>query len=173
MIFRVSWRWRGGTANRSAHASPTARPPLIYFWYRSAPQRLAPWHSTNAVSEVDPPQVAASSVTLRLDTEGRLSFLDAIPPETDPGKPPAPPLPGSFEWKRLFDAAGLDSARFTPATPRKTPPMAIDAQAAWIENREAKPRSEPLRVEAAAWRGRAVWFTLSGETDSGSAPPQE
>jgi serine/threonine-protein kinase len=149
-----------------------ARPPLIYFWYRSAPQRLAPWHSSTKVSEVDPPQVAAGSVTMRLDTEGRLSFLDAIPPETAADKRAASSVSDGFEWKRLFDAAGLDSARFSPATPRKTPPMAIDAQAAWIDNREAKPRSEPLRVEAAAWRGRAVWFTLSGETDSGSAPQQ-
>ena len=44
-----------------------ARPPLIYFWYRSAPQRLAPWYSHTKVSEVDPPQVAAGSVTMRLD----------------------------------------------------------------------------------------------------------
>jgi len=56
-----------------------ARPPLIYFWYRSAPQRLVPWqYEKYAVSEEDPPQVAAGSVTMRLDTEGRLSFLADI-----------------------------------------------------------------------------------------------
>jgi len=150
-----------------------ARPPLIYFWYRSAPQRLVPWQFDKyTISEEDPPQVAAGSVTLRMDTEGRLSFLDAIPPDSAAGSTAAPFLSAGFEWKRLFDAAGLELGRFTPTTPVKTPPRAFDAQAAWTENGGAEPRSKPLRVEAAAWRGRAVWFTLSGETDSGSAPQQ-
>jgi serine/threonine-protein kinase len=109
---------------RIAHA----RPPLVYFWYRTAPQRLVPWSlDTYALSEEDPPQLAAGSVKMRLDTEGRLSFLEVIPLEQTAGEPPPSSPSASVEWKRLFDKAALDMARFIPTVPVKTPPRAFDA----------------------------------------------
>ena len=150
-----------------------ARPAMMHFWYRTAPQRSVPWSfDTTFVSEEDPPQVAAGPVTMRLDTLGRLIFLDAIPPDAAAGKPEAPSRPAPFDWKRLFDTAGLDLARFTPTTPVKTPPRAFDTPGAWLETGGASPESVTIRVEAAAWRGLPAWFVVSPEAGAGSSPPQ-
>jgi serine/threonine-protein kinase len=145
-----------------------ARPPAIYFWYRTAPERMTTWRfNAPVVAEDDPPHVQPGAVALRLDTAGRLCRLDAIPPDHDDG-PPSAQLQPEAVWKKLFDAAGLDPARFAPAAPVETPPMSFDVRAAWVESGPESAASHPLRVEAAAWRGRAVWFSLA----RGQAPAQ-
>jgi hypothetical protein len=54
----------------------------------------------------------------------------------------------------------LDQSRFQPADPQWNPPASWDARAAWTG---ADPQTGvKLRVEAAAWRGRPVWFSIVG-----------
>jgi len=59
----------------------------------------------------------------------------------------------------LFKAAGLDIAEFKPADSEWVPPMGSDARAAWTGVAPGRP-DVPLRVEAAAYRGKPVYFDL-------------
>ena len=52
-------------------------------------------------------------------------------------------------------------ARFTPATPEWTPLSICDARSAWTGSLgESFPT--PVRIEAAAWRGKPVYFQIIG-----------
>jgi hypothetical protein len=93
-----------------------------------------------------------------LDTQGRLLRFEAVPPQVNRSETPAA---AAFDWNLLLRAAGLDVARFTPTEPQWLPPSAFDARAAWAGSYAHAP-SIPIRVEAAAWRGRPVFFELIG-----------
>ena len=73
-------------------------------------------------------------------------------------------------------AAGLDPARFTPAEPQRLPLASFDERKAWTGSYVHLP-SIPLRVEAASWKGRPVFFQivepwrLSGRTGAAEPPP--
>jgi hypothetical protein len=144
-----------------------AQDPPLYFWYRASPH---PMVSSNPfqpfATDDDPPLAEPGMLKLRLSRERHLQSLSAIP--LDQGAPNEPALP--FEWRDLFDAAGLDPAHFDPAAPTWTPPSAFDTRAAWVE----KDAGDPMRVEAAAWRGRPVFFisTRTSVALPSSAQPQ-
>ena len=131
------------------------RPPVIAFWYRSSPRPLAPEEISDItrVSMTDPPQIIPGMLSMRLDTEGRLVSFSAVPPEEDPSKGPWP----APDWNFLFSAAGLDPARFTTATPERTPPVMADARAAWTGYFPEAPEIQ-VRIEAAAFHGKPVHF---------------
>jgi hypothetical protein len=95
-----------------------------------------------------------------LDGEGRLVHFEAVPPQLEPAD--LEPAPGPPEWAALFDAAGLEISRFRETTPRWTPPGYADTRAAWIGHYPERPELE-VRVEAAGYRDRAVYFQLLGE----------
>jgi len=146
------------------------RPAPIYFWSRESPQQLFPigqgWlnlESTSPelaqVNENDPP-ITPGSLSVRLDTQGRLIRFSAMPAPFDEGQSHSP-QPGKEDWAGLFSAAGLDVGRLAPAEPKLTPPSAFDARAAWIGTFPEQP-GLALRVEAAAWRGRPVYFEVIG-----------
>jgi hypothetical protein len=80
-----------------------------------------------------------------------------VPPqlETAEGAAPTP------DWSPLFASARLDPSRLRPVEPRWTPPFHSDERAAWDGTWPERPEI-PLRVEAAAYRGRPVWFQLIG-----------
>jgi type IV secretory pathway VirB3-like protein len=92
-----------------------------------------------------------------LDPQGRLIEFDAVPPQVDKASGESP-LP---DWKGLFDAAGLDMSRFSGATPQWTPLGICDARAAWTGILSSGPPN-PVRVEAAAWRGKPIYFRIVG-----------
>jgi len=94
---------------------------------------------------------------MRLDAEGRLKFLSVQTPELekDRGRSPDP------DWAALFRAAGLDMNQFTPAEPTWTPSPYADARAAWQGPHPERP-GLTMRVEAAAYRGRPVYFRWLG-----------
>lgn len=95
-------------------------------------------------------------IVVHLDSQGRLIGFQAIPPEVDK----TPPTVQPFDWKMLFSAAGLDPAAFQSATPEWNSLAVFDARAAWTGH---WPGTEwPLRIEAAAWRGKPVSFSLIG-----------
>jgi len=146
------------------------RPAPIYFWRRESPQQLLPiapatFTRTNEltdlaeVSENDPP-ITSGSLSLRLDMQGRLIRFSAEPPQLDEG-PRHSPQPDNDNWAELFSAAGIDAGRLAQTGPERTPPSAFDARAAWVGTFPEQP-SLALRVEAAAWRGRPVYFEVIG-----------
>jgi len=149
------------------------RPAPIYFWQRESQQRLLPLTQVGLpelggltdvarVKEDDPPQTPGM-LSLRLDMQGRLILFSAEPARFEEG-PILAPQPDKDAWAKLFSAAGLDVAQLTPTEPKWTPPSACDTRAAWSGTFPGTPdlADLPLRVEAAAWRGKPVYFEMIG-----------
>jgi len=132
-------------------------PPLIKFWYRESPQPMFAVRQSNvAVNFNDPPMEQSGLIRLETDPDGKLITFEAVPPQVEkPNLPAAPP----FDWTRLWQAAGLDPAAFQTTEPLWPPLASWDTRAAWsgIDATGAK-----LRIEAASWRGRPVFFHVIG-----------
>jgi serine/threonine-protein kinase len=150
----------------------SGRPRWIGFWYRRSPGYLVPRNSEN-VSPSDPPPLVSGMVRIELDTEGRLAAFAAVPPREETA------ATGPFDWNELFTAARLDQSRFTAADSLAVPPVAFDARAAWTGTLDGTP-TIPLRIEAASWKGRPVYFELvwpwmrpPGESVREVAPAQQ
>ena len=94
-------------------------------------------------------------VAMRLDTEGRLLFFEAVPPQEERPRAAA----STADWKRFFDRAGLPYAAFRPVPSRWTPPHYSDARFAWTGVHPRRPEL-PLRVEAASYHGVPVYFEV-------------
>lgn len=130
-------------------------PAPLMFWYREANQPLA-WTNffSGRVTESDPPQMQSGMKLISLDLEGRLVSFSAVPEQVV-----AKPSARRIEWQPLFSAAAIDLTSLTSAEPQWVPPSFADARAAWVGK---WPTGEPLRIEAAAFRGRPVYFELIG-----------
>ena len=131
------------------------RPPLIQFWYRQSPQSLMPYdYFDGIVSRTDPPPITSGMVMLQLDPQGQLIQFDAVPPQVEGWWE----LSRAPDWPVLFTAAGLDMTCFTLSEPQWASLAISDARAAWTGRcTESKGL---LRVEAASWRGRPVFFQV-------------
>ncbi len=154
-------RWKG---------IESGRPAAIYFWYRQSPVTLISERFRGddvgeiRVTETDPPPLVAGMVGIELDPLGRLIRFEAVPsPATAPTAADRPP-----DWEVLFSEAGLDRAAFAPTEPRWLPPFYADSRMAWTEGKPEH-ADRPLRVEAAAYHGRPVYFELAGPW---SRPPR-
>jgi hypothetical protein len=66
-----------------------------------------------------------------------------------------------LKLNRLFAAAGLDPAPFMPTQPVLTPQVASDTRAAWTGT-TADPVHDALRIEAATYNRRPVFFEIVG-----------
>jgi serine/threonine-protein kinase len=134
------------------------RPATIWFWYRQSPRELESLNFFNSagsgiVTQSDPPTDVTGMITIMTDSRGRLIFFKRLPPEHDAlGGPAAAP-----DWSALFAAAGLDPTAFTPVAPEWTPLFYSDTRAAWTRQ---LPASVTERVEAAAYRGKPVFFRV-------------
>ncbi|HTD52676.1 MAG TPA: serine/threonine-protein kinase, partial [Thermoanaerobaculia bacterium] len=138
--------------------------PAVHFWYRQSPRNLVAWNFfgdefliPGLVGTEDPPLGESGMVLLETSPRGNLFSFQAVPPQVDPS--PAPT--GEPDWAPLFAAAGLDPSRFKPVTPTWNPLAASDRRAAWEGEYPGLP-GVPLRVEAAAYRGRPVFFSTIG-----------
>jgi len=140
-------RTRPDSATRWAQMG-TNRPPVLYFWYREAPRFLAP-AGGGAVFLDNPPAAERGNLQMMLDSEGRLLQFQAWPEATPDAKDT-----GAADFRVLLSAAGLDPSKLTVAEPAWIPPSAFDSRAAWT----GMEGSDPVRVEAASWRGRVVAF---------------
>jgi hypothetical protein len=133
------------------------------FWYRSSPRPLAALSFftrapvQGSVWTDDPPLEASGMTLVSLNPQGRLTELVAVPPQIDsPGGPGSSP-----NWGLLFSAAGLDASKWQPTEPTWTPPVYSDARAAWTGTLVERPNI-PMRIEAAAYRSKPVYFELIG-----------
>ena len=141
-----------------------ARPSVLQFWYRQSPQNLVAtdFHdlmlTPGVVDQSDPAPILSGMIRLQLDPQGRLAAFEAIPPEV--ANPPAVPTQ-PFDWKILFSAADLDPSQFQTAQPIWNSLASPDTRAAWTGKWPGTER--PLRIEAAAFQGKPVYFYLIGD----------
>ena len=151
----LTYRARSIPSTRNLRELAAAQPHPWWFWYRQSPRDLVASDRAGVRSN-DPPFEVSGMVAVALDARGNLVGFRAAPPQVEPpGVAPAP------DWKPLFDAAGLDPARFTPSVPRWLPGEPFDARADW-DGAYASTPSVPIHVSAAAWRGRPVSFEIIG-----------
>ena len=137
------------------------RPQVLGYWYRQSPrlldtERMQGFMYPGIVTFDDPPQILSGMVNLQLDPQGRLTYFQAIPPELEENPLSSRPA----DWNALFAAAGLDAAQFHAVAPAWSSLTPSDARAAWTGTWPESNR--PLRVEAAAWGGKPVFFSLIG-----------
>lgn len=159
-----------------------ARPSLLQYWYRQSTDSLvaSDFHdqlmTPGMVTQDDPPTVLSGMINLQLDPQGRLTYFQAIPPQKQSTQeeptqkeeekkgaaaPPAASPAASFDWNILFAAAGLDPSKLQPAQPAWTSLATCDTRMAWTGTWPGT--SRPLRVEAAAFAGKPVFFSLIGD----------
>jgi serine/threonine-protein kinase len=152
-----------------------ARPSMLAFWYRQSPDGMMAdgfrdqFLSPGIVTKNDPPTVFSGMINVELDPQGRLTYFQAIPPQ----KESLGAQPAAFDWSPLFAAAGLDPAQFQKAEPAWNSLADSDTRVAWTGVWPGTAR--PLRVEAAALRGKPVFFSLIGDwtkPDRMKAPEQ-
>jgi serine/threonine-protein kinase len=139
-----------------------ARPSLLSYWYRQSPDDMVAQGfqdqllNPGIVTPTDPPPTLSGMINLELDPQGRLTYFQAIPPEKDGAAEQSPP----FDWNVLFASAGLDPALFQKAEPVWNSLASSDTRMAWTGVWPGSAR--PLRVEAASWHGKPVFFSLIG-----------
>ena len=149
---RISW-----------DAALKGRPAVLMYWLRESPSEMVAEEVKDQslvpgiVDLDDPPPTMSGMIQISLDPQGRLDHLEAIPPEHEDSSGPFPPM----DWNVLFRLAGLDPAKFQPAPSTWNSLAAADARAAWIGIWPGT--SYPLRIEAASWRGKPVFFSLIGD----------
>ncbi len=135
--------------------------PLQYSYRQSAQYMLAlDFHNLmlvpGIVTDDDPPPILSGMVNLTLDPRGRLTFFQAIPPQLEESATHAQEV----DWNVLFREAGLDAAQFKATEPIWTSLATSDTRAAWSGTWPGSNR--PLHVEAAAFQGKPVFFSLTG-----------
>ena len=171
------------------------RPSPLGFRYRSSqsPMVASEFHhdllTPGILTMDDPAPIESGMIALALDHQGRLTGFEAVPPQVEEpfdslslaqdkptdsfplaqGKP--------VDWTTLLALAGLDAAGLQTATPQWNWLAASDTRVAWTGTWPGT--SYPLRVEAAAHRGRPVAFLVIGpwtkpwRTASGESSGQE
>ena len=142
---------------RSWRGILNSRPSTMRFSYRQSPRPMVAYGWDGRVLPNDPPVDQPGMTLVMLDHRGRLAELSAVPPATTKAQPRTP-----VDWNRFFAFAELSRARFTPATPEWTPPVASDEHHAWTGTMPGTlpGTTLPIRVEAAAHRGSPVWFAV-------------
>ncbi len=130
-------------------------PPSLFLFYRQSPRYMAAKNSDGIVTEDDPPATLPGMATVMVTAAGELWQLNAVPPqfETSDARAPDP------DWGALFGAAGLRPDQFHPVPSRWLPADYADERRAWEGTRADSP-GIPLRVEAASYRGRPIYFQV-------------
>ena len=141
----------------------SSRPNPLQFWYRQSPDQMLPLDyqdfllTPGVATEEQPPTTLSGMVNAKLDANGRLIYFQAIPPQ----KETAPEQTTSPDWSSLFAAADLDPSKLQPAQPQWNSLATADTRAAWTGVWPGTNR--PLRLEAAAWHGKPVFFAMIGD----------
>jgi len=138
------------------------QPAPLQYLYRQGAQYMVgvEFHDSlltpGIVTNDDPPQTLSGMINVALDPRGRLTFFQAIPPQMEEAGTHAP----VFDWNALFREAGLDAAQFKATEPIWTSLATSDTRAAWTGTWPGT--SRPLHIEAAAFEGKPVFFSLTG-----------
>jgi len=120
-------RFVGQQGSRRDALLASHQPPVVHFWYRQHQGQFLADPARGVITYDQPANVEPEMVRLELDAKGRLIALEARPKAT--GSAGQGTGAGrAFDWSALFAGAGLNPARFTPAPPERTPPMAFDVR---------------------------------------------
>jgi len=146
----------------------SGNPAMLHFWYRGSPTTMVPSLDSDRPTADDPPLVVSGMTSVVTDPEGRLIRLLVVTPQVEAS---AGPAPAPVDWKPLFDAAGLDMRQYTPTESQWTPFHYADMRAAWKGPVTNMP-GETQRIEAAAYRGKPIYFQQIASWTSPSRDPQ-
>jgi serine/threonine-protein kinase len=154
--------WKQDTSRDRWEKLKTGQPAAVTFWYRQSPRYLEAYDFWR-ITDSDPPNHIPGMLLVKLDTTGRLTYFEAAPPQVDEtNEANANSAANSApDWSQLFQEAGLDLANFRQTESRWTPPRHADARAGWEGTYPGRPEL-PLKIEAAAYRGKPVYFELIG-----------
>src|SRR6185369_3186759 len=147
--------WTAGEGGADPRAMlPGGRTGTVNFWYRTSPVPIVSAIVNPLPTSADPPFVFSGMRMIYLDPHGRLVEFQSLSPQVDEGgTAPAP------DWTQLFEYAGLLRSAFHEVTPRWLPRNQADVRAAWEGPFPDMP-GMTLRVEAASYRGKPVFFTV-------------
>ncbi len=149
-------------------------PPIVQFFYRQSPQPLNARAMFGDVAWREPAIEVSGMAGVRYDLLGRLLAFYVVTPQLEevaPATPAAPPTPvvappttsvapaRAPDWSLLLAEARFDPARLRSIAPIRTPPFFVDTRVAWEGAWPTRP-DIPLRIEAAGYRGRPVWFEI-------------
>ena len=138
------------------------RPAPISFYYIQSPRELEAANEERRVVPDDPPLTLPGMVEVVLDPDGALTAFTAVPPQQEELKGP-PPDP---DWASLFGEASLDPTLLRPVPSSWAAPVDSDRKAAWDGTYPGQP-DVPMHVEAAAYHGKPVWFSVLGPWSGG------
>jgi hypothetical protein len=141
--------------DRSPDRWETSDSAPFLFFHRQSPSRLVPRGSDVLVTRDDPSPSLSGMTEVVQDPRGRLTSFLAVPPQFESAPGPWP----EADWSPLFEAAGLDPGNLDPAPPLWAAPVDSDEKAAW-EGTDPSRSALPVRVEAASYHGRPVWFAV-------------
>ena len=143
----------------------TKPPSPLGLWYRQSPRALVTTDSSAGNVQLENPFPAIPGMfVVNMDADGRLRRFAAVPPEHEAPQNSPPP-----DWTPLFAAAGLDPAKLETSDPEWVPLAATDARAAWkgvYMDRD----DIPIRVEAAAFHGKPIYFEVVWPWTRGRTP---
>ncbi len=152
----LTWAEKQGAGRAHWTVLNSGRPAPIHFWYRTSPGALVPMLPHGSILPTDPPMALADMTEVDIDALGRLQAFEAVPPAVESTGTNGSPV----DWTPLFTAAALDPKTFADVAPTRTPPTFADDRRAW---QGPLPGTDTtVRVEAAAYRGRPVYFHLIG-----------
>ena len=155
----INWLRREDASPERWEIVAGGRPASIYYWWRSSPRTLEPVRfggpaSTRSVTLFNPPQTEPGMISLQIDTNGNLVWLDVVPPRVVDVDGPA-----ASDWEKLFEMMGLETGDFTQVDPRLSPAHFADERMAWEGTHPEDPEVS-LRIEASAFAGRPTSIRL-------------
>ena len=153
----LQWAATNVSATDRATYLAAGRPAAMQFWYRTSPSVLVPQSGLDTVSPSDPPMTTTGMTLVATDTLGRLTRFEAVPPQQEAA---ATGTAAAVDWDKLFAAAAIDRTAFTEVPSSRTPGVYADERRAWTGTYTGT--LIPIRIEAAAYRGRPVSFELVG-----------
>jgi len=131
------------------------RPSPILFSYRESPREMMASRSDGLEGlPDDPPFTIPGMVRIRLDTDGRLTQFAAVPPARS-----AAGDERAIDWSQPLRAAGLSLASLKEVPAEWSAPVDTDRKIAWVGAYADQP-AIPLRIEAASFRGKVVYFSV-------------
>jgi len=131
---------------------PTAWRTPYRFHYRQSPRPMSLANPIGTVTPEQPPLTVPGMAYVATDTSGHLVAFRAVPPAVDEES-----VAGKFDWDALFAETNLDRKTFQEVTPKYTPSSSFDERKAW----EGSAGNVSLHLEAAAYRGRLVYFDMT------------
>lgn len=174
-VDRASWVGSESGYRRYAYRNPEGKdwqaapgrawPSPVTFFYRQSPDWMTPMSPTFGppmVTLQDPPHETAGMVDFKLDMQGHLLFLRAVPPQAEHSSSTQEP-----DWDALFAEAGLSKTLFHPASAEWAPPDAFDSRADWEGHLADQPDLQ-LHVAAAAFHGKPTYFQVIAPWDKPS-----